>query len=41
MDRKPRFAKELNGYFAVLHPRQCHGVLAEMTGGSYKSGTGE
>ena len=41
IDRKPRFARELNRYFAFLHPKQCHGVLAEMIDGSYKSGTGE
>jgi len=34
-DEKPRFAKELNRYFAFLHPRQCHGVLAEVIDGKY------
>ncbi len=41
IDQKPRFARELNRYFAFLHPKQCHGVLAEVIDGSYKSGTGE
>jgi hypothetical protein len=41
IDRKPRFARELNRYFAFLHPKKCHGVLAEVIDGSYKSGTGE
>jgi methylmalonyl-CoA/ethylmalonyl-CoA epimerase len=41
IDRKPRLARELNRYFAFLHPKQCHGVLAEIIDGSYKSGTGE
>lgn len=35
IDRKPRFAKELNRYFAFLHPKQCHGVLAEVIDGKY------
>jgi len=35
LDQKPRFAKELNRYFAFLHPRQCHGVLAEVIDGKY------
>jgi methylmalonyl-CoA/ethylmalonyl-CoA epimerase len=35
IDRKPRFAKELNRHFAFLHPRQCHGVLAEVIDGKY------
>ena len=41
IDRKPRFAGELNRHFAFLHPKQCHGVLAEVIDGNYKSGTGE
>jgi methylmalonyl-CoA/ethylmalonyl-CoA epimerase len=41
IDRKPRFAGELNRYFAFLHPKQCHGVLAEVIDGNYKSETGE
>jgi methylmalonyl-CoA/ethylmalonyl-CoA epimerase len=41
IDQKPRFARELNRYFAFLHPKQCHGVLAEVIDGSYKLGTGE
>ncbi len=36
VDRQPRFAKELNRYFAFLHPRQCHGVLTEIIDGKYK-----
>ena len=35
VDQKPRFAKELNRYFAFLHPRQCHGVLTEIIDGKY------
>jgi methylmalonyl-CoA/ethylmalonyl-CoA epimerase len=35
LDEKPRFAKELNRYFAFLHPRQCHGVLTEVIDGTY------
>jgi methylmalonyl-CoA/ethylmalonyl-CoA epimerase len=35
VDRKPRFAKELNRYFAFLRPRQCHGVLTEIIDGKY------
>jgi len=35
IDRKPRFVRELGRYFAFLHPKQCHGVLAEIIDGSY------
>ena len=35
LDQKPRFAKELNRHFAFLHPKQCHGVLAEVIDGQY------
>ncbi len=35
IDGTPRFAKELGRYFAFLHPRQCHGVLAEVIDGKY------
>jgi methylmalonyl-CoA/ethylmalonyl-CoA epimerase len=35
LDQKPRFAKELNRYFAFLRPKQCHGVLAEVIDGKY------
>jgi methylmalonyl-CoA/ethylmalonyl-CoA epimerase len=35
VDRKPRFAKELNRHFAFLHPRQCHGALTEIIDGQY------
>jgi methylmalonyl-CoA/ethylmalonyl-CoA epimerase len=37
IDRKPRLAKELDRRFAFLHPRQCHGVLAEVIDGGYPS----
>jgi hypothetical protein len=37
IDRKPRFARELNRYFAFLHPKQ---VLAAVIDVSYKPGTG-
>jgi methylmalonyl-CoA/ethylmalonyl-CoA epimerase len=35
LDQKPRFAKELKRHFAFLHPKQCHGVLAEVIDGKY------
>ena len=35
IDQKPRFAKELKRHFAFLHPKQCHGVLAEVIDGKY------
>ena len=35
LDRKPRFAKELNRYFAFIHPKVCHGVLTEVIEGKY------
>ena len=34
IDHKPRFSKELNRYFAMLHPR-TYGVLTEIIDGSY------
>lgn len=34
IDRKPRFSKELNRYFAFLHPR-TYSVLAEVIDGKY------
>ena len=37
IDRKPRFASELNRYFAFLHPKQ---VLAAVIDGSFKPETG-
>jgi hypothetical protein len=40
IDRKTRFARELSRHFAFLHPKQCHGVLAEIIDGCYKLGTG-
>ncbi|OPY12401.1 MAG: Glyoxalase/Bleomycin resistance protein/Dioxygenase superfamily protein [Syntrophus sp. PtaB.Bin001] len=36
LDEKPRFAKELNRYFAFLHPKFYHGVLPEIIDGEYK-----
>jgi hypothetical protein len=27
--------RELNRYFAFLHPKQCHGLLAEVIDGKY------
>jgi len=35
IDQEPRFARELNRHFAFLHPKQCHGVLAEVIDGNY------
>jgi methylmalonyl-CoA/ethylmalonyl-CoA epimerase len=35
IDQKPRFARELNRHFAFVHPKQCHGVLAEIIDGKY------
>jgi methylmalonyl-CoA/ethylmalonyl-CoA epimerase len=35
LDQKPRYAKELKRHFAFLHPKQCHGVLAEVMEGKY------
>jgi len=34
IDHKPRFSKELNRYFALLHPR-TYGVLTEVIDGKY------
>ena len=34
IDRKPRFSKELNRHFALLHPR-TYNVLAEVIDGNY------
>jgi len=34
IDHTPRFSKELNRYFALLHPR-TYGVLAEVIDGNY------
>ena len=34
IDHKPRFSKELNRYFALLHPR-TYSVLAEVIDGTY------
>ncbi len=35
LDDTPRFAKELNRYFAFIHPKACHGVLTEVIEGKY------
>ena len=35
IDKKPRLAKELNRYFAFIHPKVCHGVLTEVIDGKY------
>jgi len=40
IDKKPRFARQLNRHFAFLHPKQCHGVLAEVIDGNYDSTPG-
>jgi hypothetical protein len=34
IDHKPRFSKELNRYFAFLHPR-TYNVLTEVIDGKY------
>ena len=35
IDEEPRYAKELNRYFAFMHPKACHGVLAGVIDGKY------
>ena len=35
IDKEPRFAKELDRYFAFLNPKACHGVLTEVIDGKY------
>lgn len=35
IDKEPRLVKELNRRFAFLHPKACHGVLAEVIEGKY------
>jgi hypothetical protein len=35
IDAKPRLSEELNRYFAFMHPKSCHGVLAEVIEGKY------
>ena len=35
LDQEPRFSKELNRYFAFLHPKFYHGVLPEVIDGKY------
>lgn len=35
IDKRPRLAKELNRYFAFIHPKACHGVLTEVIEGTY------
>lgn len=35
IDNEPRLAKELNRYFAFIHPKACHGILTEVIDGEY------
>jgi len=35
LDEKPRFAAEINRYFAFLHPKVSHGVLMEIIDREY------
>ncbi|MFC1863643.1 VOC family protein [Thermodesulfobacteriota bacterium] len=35
IDKEPRYAKELNRYFAFIHPKVCHGILTEVIDGKY------
>jgi methylmalonyl-CoA/ethylmalonyl-CoA epimerase len=35
LDDKPRFATEINRFFAFLHPKVSHGVLMEVIDGRY------
>ena len=35
IDRKPRYAKDLDRFFAFVHPKVCHGVLTEVIEGKY------
>ena len=35
IDKKPRLAKELNRYFAFIHPKACHGIITEVIDGKY------
>lgn len=35
IDKSPRLAKELNRYFAFIHPKACHGILTEVIEGKY------
>jgi len=37
IDRKPRYARELNRYFAFIHPKVCHGILTEVIDGKYET----
>ena len=36
IDERPRFARELNRYFAFIHPKVCHGILTEVIDGKYQ-----
>ena len=36
IDQTPRYAKELKRYFGFIHPKQCHGILAEVIDGKYE-----
>jgi len=35
IDKEPRLVKELERQFAFIHPKGCHGVLAEVIDGKY------
>lgn len=35
IDETPRYAQELQRYFAFIHPKVCHGVLTEVIEGKY------
>ena len=35
IDEKPRYAKDLDRYFAFVHPKVCHGILTEVIEGKY------
>ena len=35
IDKEPRLAKELNRYFAFIHPKACHGIITEVIDGKY------
>ena len=35
IDQEPRYVKDLNRYFAFIHPKACHGILTEVIDGKY------
>lgn len=35
IDQEPRYVKDLNRYFAFIHPKACHGILTEVIDGRY------